>query len=195
MIATFVLALAAATPGATVGVAPYVTCAAPHEIHVVAANASPREVRLSMSSLPWHSSSNVIRLRAFSTTPEGTVKELIRTDPIADYWGYTKIGPNSDLSGSFTVETRFGGFDKAVREGTVTLVYEVVDGRGRYSGGSGLIIFPRSRWFSRACPYIIRSAPGFLEVSLPSSREKATTPGSKRVQGGAPHRFMSAPGR
>lgn len=174
MIATIVLSVAATTAsGASIGVAPYVSCEAPGHIGVVVANVTSSEVKVSLSSLPWHIPSNVIRLRAFVSAPDGTVRELKRTDPIADYWGYATIGPNSTLAGGFSVSSRFGGFREAVATGAVTVFYDVVDPSGKFSGGSGVIFFPRSTWFSRACPSMIRSAPGFLNVALPSLREKA----------------------
>jgi hypothetical protein len=158
MAATFGPGHAAAPNDVRIGVAPYVTCDAPDQIGVMISNPGRRSVELDTGSLPWHSSSPVLRLRAFSARADGSVTELMLVGLVGDHWNTTTLGAHSTLSGTVRLEHAFALNGKDLADGTVTVFYEVREWRN-FSGGRGVIVFPRKRMFGRDCPYLIRSMP------------------------------------
>ncbi|KAB8172195.1 hypothetical protein FKV24_015245 [Lysobacter maris] len=145
---------------AAIGIAPYVDCAEPEVIKVLAKNVSSVSITVEESSLPWSYSSRALVFVGYEIS-SGKATKLRQHRPVADYFGEVELESGGVIIGEISLSHLFVDYDEAHSSGDLIIFYEVDDSysdKGAYIGGQGLLFIPKKKVFSSSCPSIIRSA-------------------------------------
>lgn len=155
---TFALFSSAANSSEPIRVVIEHGCSRPGVLSVSIRNESPAPVEFERGLLPWYDATRTLRIEAF-TVGNGRAKRLPAQAAVSDHLARVTLLPAGALRGEISLPRIFGDFGSAHKSSDIVVRYRVLPVRRNgvilFHGESGILIVPRSGFFSDECPTLV----------------------------------------